>query len=195
MKRQWLLLLFPLVLVGLLLTIKHFAKKPEPPEAEITKPVALLKDTTIQSNVPMDVVPRNSSALQPLAPEVVEKITGTLEKYVKEHPSAPDIADAYFNLGNAYLNHNKYEEAIERYKQALALNPNNGAAHYVLGVAYGRQHRFKDASDEFEKAVSIDPNNPEARYLLAMAKFENGDRKGAMEQYESLKKLSPQYAD
>src|SRR5207237_320844 len=182
-------------LVGLLITIKHFTKKPEPQQAESTKPVAVLKDTTIQSNVPMDVVPRNSSALQPLAPEVVEKVAGTLEKYVKEHPSAPDIADAYFNLGQTYYQGGQYEKAIERYKQALALNPKNGAAHYVLGMAYGRQHRFKDASDEFEKAVNIDPNNPEARYLLAMAKFENGDRKGAMEQYESLKKLSPQYAD
>src|SRR5438132_12722716 len=99
MKRQWLLLLFPLVLVGLLLTIKHFAKKPEPQEAAITKPVAVLKETTIQSNVPMDVVPRNSSALQPLAPEVVEKAAGTFEKYVKEHQSAPDIAAADLNLG------------------------------------------------------------------------------------------------
>src|SRR5438128_8587278 len=119
MKRQWLLLLFPLVLVGLLLTIRHFAKKPEPQETEITKPVAVLKDTTIQSNVPMDVVPRNSSALQPLAPEVVEKIAGTLEKYVKEHPSAPDIADAYFNLGQTYYQGGQYEKAIEQLKKEI----------------------------------------------------------------------------
>src|ERR1043166_5034711 len=102
MKRQWLLLLFPLVLVGLLLTIKHFAKKPDPKETEITKPLPVVKDVTTMSNVPMDVVPRNSSALQPLAPEVVEKISGTLEKYVKEHPDAPDIGDAYFNLDQTY---------------------------------------------------------------------------------------------
>src|SRR5260370_4205880 len=102
MKRQWLLLLFPLVLVGLLLTIKHFAKKPNPAEAELTKPVAVVKDTTIQSNVPMDVLPRNSSALQPLAPDVVENVAGTLAKYVNKHPETPAIAESHFNCGTAH---------------------------------------------------------------------------------------------
>jgi len=169
MKRQWLLLLFPLVLVGLLLTIKHFAKKPEPQEAEITKPVAVLKDTTIQSNVPMDVVPRNSSALQPLAPEVVEKVAGTLEKYVKEHPSAPDIADAYFNLGQTYYQGGQYEKAIEPLQKAIDRHPYDADAHYTLGNTYDKLKRYKEAAQEFEMMTKIEPKNDSVYYNLGNA--------------------------
>lgn len=44
-------------------------------------------------------------------------------------------AQAFHNLGNAYLQDKKYEEAVNAYKQGLKLNPNDRDSKYNLAYA------------------------------------------------------------
>ncbi|MCK5514781.1 MAG: tetratricopeptide repeat protein, partial [Deltaproteobacteria bacterium] len=80
------------------------------------------------------------------------------EKTVK---TAPRCARARNNLGLAYVEEKRLDEAIAEYKRALTIKPNFAQAHDNLGIAYAKKGRFKDAISEYRKAIAIRPDNAE----------------------------------
>jgi len=54
---------------------------------------------------------------------------------------------------------NLWDEAIFRWKKALAADPKSVAAHNNLAVAYEKKGLFDEALKEYELALKIDPNN------------------------------------
>ncbi|MGB8951892.1 MAG: tetratricopeptide repeat protein [Candidatus Aminicenantales bacterium] len=52
-----------------------------------------------------------------------------------------------------------WNEAIFRWKKALALNPNSVVAHNNLAVAYETKGLFKEALQEYERALELSPEN------------------------------------
>ena len=67
---------------------------------------------------------------------------------------SPDYrnAVAHFNLGNAYYNTGKYQEAIESYKQVIRIDPDYAVAHFNLGLAY---HLLEDRSSALGQYVIL----------------------------------------
>ena len=47
-----------------------------------------------------------------------------------------DYAEAYYNLGIAYYDLGRYQDAIDAYKQAVRIKPDDDEAHCNLGRAY-----------------------------------------------------------
>jgi len=101
MKRHWLLCLFSVALIGVLLAVKYFAGNRGAKETPPTDEVAL-KKLEVAGKLRRTRYQRRTPATQKhLAPEIVAKMSTTMNIY--QGPSkAPDIADAYFNLGNVY---------------------------------------------------------------------------------------------
>ena len=191
MKRQWLLLVFPVALVGVLLAVKHFSKKPGGEEVVFSKPVTVLKDTTVVPNVPRDVVPRPNDATKSVQPEAVEKVASILEKYVKEHPDAADIGDAYYNLGTTYYQSGQYEKAIEPLRKAIEYHPYDADAHFTLGNAYTQLKRYKEAAQEFETMIKIEPKNDAVFYNLGNAYLNMKEYDQAIAKYKEALALNP----
>ena len=86
------------------------------------------------------------------------------EEAIKYYSMALEINnnhdDAWFNLGNMYLELNKYKKAEECWKRMVYLNPNSARAHMQLGrlyLSYERPEVFdiKKAKAEFLKTSSI----------------------------------------
>ena len=72
-----------------------------------------------------------------LAPTVhVASYAGEIEDAKEEVRKNPDDAVAHFNLGYAYGESGRYQEAIESYKQAIRIGPDHAEAHNNLGNAY-----------------------------------------------------------
>jgi Tfp pilus assembly protein PilF len=63
---------------------------------------------------------------------------------------------AYGNLGLAYLELERYDEAMEALGKAVELQPMFCLGYFRMGVVYFRQDRFKDALETLEKAVTIE---------------------------------------
>ena len=197
MKRQWLLLLFPVALIGILLAVKHFAGKRgnAGSEATLTKPAVVLKNVSVEGNAPLDLVPKSESAKQgQLAPEVVEKVSGPLEGYIKDHPDAPDIVDAYFNLGNTYYQGGQYQKAIEPLLKAIERHPYDADAHFALGNVYDKLKRYKEAAQEFEQLTKIEPKNDMVYYNLGNAYVNQNKVPDAIERYKQALALNPKNA-
>src|SRR5438034_7762192 len=59
------------------------------------------------------------------------------------------------NLGNAYLHHNRFDEAIAQFRKAIEMDPNFYFAQWSYGQALMLQKKIPDAIAQFEKATSI----------------------------------------
>lgn len=81
-------------------------------------------------------------------------------------------AEALYNLGIAYSELGRYEDAVMRLKKAAEYDPNHTNAWVGIGYAYARLERKKDAKEALRKAVTLDPGNGYAHRnlgaLLAM---------------------------
>lgn len=71
------------------------------------------------------------------------------------------------NLGNAYFEQGRLQDAVETYRRVLQVNPNLPGTHLNLGLAYERQGSFASAAQEFEAAIALDPNWSVPRNQLA----------------------------
>jgi arylsulfatase A-like enzyme/Tfp pilus assembly protein PilF len=82
----------------------------------------------------------------------------------------PAIMDAHLTLGNWLMKARRADEAIDAFKQALALKPNDDIAMANLTQAYRMRHRTEDALAAlavYRGALAAGPRNPQAWYQLA----------------------------
>lgn len=75
------------------------------------------------------------NALYVMAPDSMETAASHFEKAANYSEDDQARARAYHNLGNAYLNHGKYQESVDAYKKALRLNSKDEDTRYNLAYA------------------------------------------------------------
>lgn len=80
-----------------------------------------------------------------------------LELLRQEHPH--DLRLLY-NLGLAYSNLGRLEEARAALSESIRLNPRHVNSRVALGVTYAKEGRNQEAVKILEEAVSIEPSNP-----------------------------------
>lgn len=85
-------------------------------------------------------------------------------------------AQIHFDIGLAYHQSEQVDEAIARYRQALAHDEHFALAYYNQGLAYWAKGRFPLAASAFRAAMraSIDPGlrTQASRYLYELAQVE-----------------------
>src|SRR5262249_32834438 len=63
--------------------------------------------------------------------------------------SDSEKAQTYFDLGRAYEKYQQTDEAINQYKQVIALDAQSAAAHLHLGICYGVRLKELDNAENF----------------------------------------------
>lgn len=94
-------------------------------------------------------------------------------EYRKAIAVNPKSETAKYNLGNAYYNKAKNDEAMQRFKQAAAVAPSKPEKHkayHNLGNTYMNAKQYQEAVDAYKDALRNNPNDDETRYNLALAK-------------------------
>jgi len=107
---------------------------------------------------------------------------------------SPGKARTYNNLGNAYLDEGRMNDAIEEYKIALRLRPDYPAAHYNLGNVYKKRGRMNDAIQEYKTALKLAPNYAEAHNNLGNVYHKLGRMNDAIQEYKTALRLKPNLA-
>jgi len=69
-------------------------------------------------------------------------------------------------LGNAYVNQNKFDEAVVQYNKALELNPDFSECHYNLSLALFELGEFDAAVIHCKGARRLRPDWEAARHHL-----------------------------
>ncbi|MBI3326575.1 MAG: tetratricopeptide repeat protein [Nitrospinae bacterium] len=67
----------------------------------------------------------------------------------------------YQNLGEAYFNLGRYQEAEAALATALRYDPDLPLAHYNLGLTLEKRGRVQDARDAYRRALELAPKDPE----------------------------------
>ncbi|MFB0508607.1 MAG: tetratricopeptide repeat protein, partial [Thermodesulfobacteriota bacterium] len=67
-------------------------------------------------------------------------------------------ANEKYNQGLSYFQDDRYQEAIESFKQAIQLEPDSAEAHCNLGNCYIQLGRYQEAIDACKQAIRIEPD-------------------------------------
>jgi Flp pilus assembly protein TadD len=108
-----------------------------------------------------------------------------------DDPSTREIA--YRDLGIAYTQLTKPEEARENYEQALKIEPHDPYALMGMGLLAYRKSDFSTASDYFSRTVAVDPSDFDY-LLLGNALEQAGRQQQASEAYAQARRVSADYA-
>lgn len=87
--------------------------------------------------------------------------------YQSWHASGVGTAASFDNLGVAFTNLSRWEQAESALQQAIALNPRHRWAYNHLGFVYREQNRHSDAEAMFRRQIEISPKDPYAYRNLA----------------------------
>jgi tetratricopeptide (TPR) repeat protein len=90
---------------------------------------------------------------------------------------------AHYGLGRLFVAEEKWRNALEEFKLALASKA-SPEAHYALGCLYYQLGRDSLAARHLRKALELDQDYGEASYVLGLVPDRAGQRKQATEYFE-----------
>ena len=102
---------------------------------------------------------------------------------------------AHNSLGNAYLDLQQFDQAIEQYRAAIAIDPAHAMSHFNLGVALAATGRLDQAIAEYEEVVRLQPGHAAAHNNLGNALLNQNRLAAAMDHCQEALKIDPQFAE
>ncbi|KAK3936174.1 heat shock protein sti1 [Diplogelasinospora grovesii] len=103
-------------------------------------------------------------------------------------------ADELKALGNKAIAAKNFDEAIEKFTQAIALDPNNHILYSNRSAAYASKKEWDGALQDAEKTTELKPDWPKGWGRKGTALYGKGDLLGASDAYEQGLKLDPNNA-
>jgi tetratricopeptide (TPR) repeat protein len=95
-------------------------------------------------------------------------------------------------LGNLYFDAERYDDAINWYKEALKLSPNDVNVSTDLGVCYYYINKPDDALAQFATSLKLDPKHAKTLLNLGIVKaFGKQDLQGASEAWQDVIRVAP----
>ncbi len=124
----------------------------------------------------------------------MEDWQGLLDWCLKRTKSEPENADAWLYLGVAYSCLNRYNDAIEAFRQVVRIDPEHATSWYNLGDAYFFLKRYNDAIDAYRQAVRINPEYARTWYMLGGAYYSLDRYEDALEAFRESVRIDPEDA-
>jgi tetratricopeptide (TPR) repeat protein len=113
-----------------------------------------------------------------------------VQEFRKALQARPD-AEAYNNLGFALQHQNKYDEAAEFHRKAIALDSTYAEAYNNLGVVLYKQGAQSDAIDMVRTGLQYDPELRDAYLNLGTFLKSAGRRQEAIDAFRQGRKRDP----
>ena len=114
---------------------------------------------------------------------------GLIPFYERTLNYAPDSARLYSNLGVAYSDAARYEEALAVFEKALEIEPKLLEVHYNLGTVYFNMSRYEEAIDHFKKEIIVNPGYFKAYSNLGAVYIDLGRYEEAIEIFNKTLEL------
>lgn len=113
-------------------------------------------------------------------------------KFLAVVEDEPRFAEAHHNLGRIAEKRGLLEEAIEHYRQALAIKPGLAEARENLGLVLERIGDQRGAEKEYKELLRLRPEHAGARARLASLHLESGNPQRAKELAEEALLRDPE---
>ncbi len=106
---------------------------------------------------------------------------------------APGKERVHHNLGYAYYETGRWEDARREFEAALDFNPRYTLSIYNLGLVYYRKGMMEEAIGCYQKALDLDGSSPDTYFNLGLACYQSGRYSDAAESFKTLLSLKPDY--
>ena len=106
----------------------------------------------------------------------------------------PD-SDLLTNIGECYMQMNKYEHAQDYFNKASKLDPYNDEVYFFLGLCHAREDRWLSAINSYFKAIEIEDRREEYFNSLAKAFFQVGEFAKAHYYFLKATEIGPEQSD
>ena len=103
-------------------------------------------------------------------------------------------AELYFNLGNALVEREKLDEALQCYRQSLKFAPNHPRVCLNMGIILRQHGQLAAAIDCYRTAIASAPNFAEAHYNLGNVLLEGGSLEEARTSFYRALEIQPDLA-
>lgn len=114
--------------------------------------------------------------------------------YLKALRLDPNNATAQNNLGHAYVELGRLDDAARCLEDAVKLQPDNSLFRYNLGNTYLLIRQVPRAIEQLREAIQLRESYPEAHNDLGNAYLDNGDYKNALASFARTIELNPNFA-
>jgi tetratricopeptide (TPR) repeat protein len=104
---------------------------------------------------------------------------------------APDLEEAYLNLGAMFSDAGRFAELAAISDQAVAHCPTCALIHFNRGVALDHLERLPEAMLSYEQSLALDPTLADAHYNLGRLREQLGDKRGALRHFSAYRRLQP----
>lgn len=105
----------------------------------------------------------------------------------------PDSAWGHRFLGDMLIERDRWKDATEEYKKALAIDPGQAGLHTLLGEAWLHTGKLEDAETEFRRELSLDSRYERAWLGLATVQLAKGQALDALSSVAAVWKSSPEF--
>ena len=105
----------------------------------------------------------------------------------------PLESDAYSELGRLLRGEAQFEEAIEVFRQGLAIDPQSRDLHNSLGLIYSEQGRHDEGIAALQQYVALAPGLPNAHDSLGMGYQWTGRYDESIDSYDRALTLNPDF--
>jgi len=86
-------------------------------------------------------------------------------------------------------------DAIEQYRQGIAVDPRNAGLHNNLGIALRQSGRLDEAVQSFEMALQIDAKYEKALNNLGVSRYQQGQYAAAIDLFKQAIRVNPANAE
>ncbi|MBD3291165.1 SpoIIE family protein phosphatase [candidate division KSB1 bacterium] len=105
------------------------------------------------------------------------------------------LKEKHLILGLKYYRDNKFNEAIEEFKQVLEMYPDFKEVHSILGNAYFRNDMSELAMNEYQQVIQIDPYDVDAYENIGVIYANWGEYSKAIGEWEKLLEIDNSRSD
>ncbi len=96
-------------------------------------------------------------------------------------------------LGNTLFGQQKYEQAIEQYKKAVAINPEYSQSYNQMGYANRFIGNYDEAEQAFKQYIKLIPDDPNPYDSYAELLMKMGEHKKSIDYYEKALEQNRQF--
>lgn len=97
-----------------------------------------------------------------------------------------NLSIEYYNIGNGFMELEKFDDAIEYYNKSLDIDYSNNSSRYNLVLAYVKSKKFLLAVENIDILLLQDSKNHDVLSLKAYSLYEMGEYEESLKVYERL---------
>ena len=125
----------------------------------------------------------------------VSSALAAIQATAADTPSIMNTVARANNLGVAYMNQQRGEDALAQFKIAIAADKSLALPHMNAGIVLLILQRLPESKAELDEAAKLDPNNPRVFYNLGLLERGRSNCDGSIHYFEQVVKLDPSSAD